>query len=246
MFTFIFLSLLFLTSPILSEDKATGIIKKLESTLWGEKSSSGRIKIIIKKPRFKRTMELESWENRKEKKTFIRILKPDKDRGITFLKWKNELWQYLPSIGKEIKVEGSLMQDSWMGSDFSNDDLVRSSSITEDYFQSIQKEDKDIYEILLLPRPGAPVTWKKILYKIRKSDLMPLRQEFYDHRENLVRIQKFSSYKKMNGRLIPSLMQMESLKANGKEKSRTIMILKDMKFNQNIDSSVFSKANLRK
>lgn len=121
-------------------------------------------------------MELESWENRKEKKTFIRILKPDKDRGITFLKWKNELWQYLPSIGKEIKVEGSLMQDSWMGSDFSNDDLVRSSSITEDYFQSIQKEDKDIYEILLLPRPGAPVTWKKILYKIRKSDLMPLRQ----------------------------------------------------------------------
>ncbi|MCB1189250.1 MAG: outer membrane lipoprotein-sorting protein [Leptospiraceae bacterium] len=243
----ILITLFIVGGNIYGERTASQVIESLEDTLYGKNSSQSRVQILIKKPRTKRTLAVDSWEDRKGKKTFIRILKPKKDKGITFLKWDKNLWQYIPSIGKEIKIEGSLMQDSWMGSDFTNDDLVRSSSLTKDYEHSfLESKDEKIHKILAKPKPGTPVTWSKLIFEIRKEDLMPVKEEFYDHKNKLVRIQLFSSYKVMGGRLIPSIMKMSTLNAKGKAKSSTSMKYDKILFDTSIDNDIFSKANLRK
>ncbi|MCI5132049.1 MAG: outer membrane lipoprotein-sorting protein, partial [Candidatus Electrothrix sp. EH2] len=110
---------------------AKEIIKKVEDNLNG-KTAEMKITMTVKTKRAERTMKMQSWSVGKDK-SFIKILYPGKDKGITFLKMDNSMWQYVPRIEKTIKIPASMMLQSWMGSDFSNDDLVRESSISEDY-----------------------------------------------------------------------------------------------------------------
>ena len=236
----------FLAAPILgAAPSAHEIIKKMEQRLRGS-SSYLKAKILIEKGRVKRTVEFESWESNKRDSSFIRILKPKKDRRISFLKINQNLWQYIPKIGKEIKIDASLMNDSWMGSDFTNDDLVRETSLLDDYDQSLVKfEDTTIYKIRLLAKPDRPVVWNKLMLQIRKKDFLPRYQEFYDHKGRLKKKMEFGAYKTIGGRLIPSQFKMMSL--SGKRVlSSTTMFYLGAKFNLNIPKYIFSKANLRK
>ena len=224
---------------------AEEIIREMDSKIYGT-SSVGQFQITVHRSRFTRTILLNSWEDRNVDSSFMKILSPKKDSGITFLKIKNNLWQYIPKIGKEIKIEGSLMQDSWMGSDFSNDDLVKSSSIVNDYTHTLLPSDKDDeYKLELKPKPTAPVTWSRLVFRVTKKDLLPVEQLFYDHKNRLSRKMEYSEYKTIDGKLIPTFMKMSTIN-NDKVTSVTDMRYLKIKFNAKIPASKFSKANLRR
>jgi len=232
--------------PLQSQEKtALEIIKSYEDQTRGN-TSYGRFEITVERPRYSRTMKIDSWDDTKNDKAFMKILEPKKDSGITFLKAGNNLWQYIPKIGKEIKIEGSLMQDSWMGSDFTNDDLVKKTSIVDDFeHKFIHSEDAKLYTIQMTPKPSTAVIWNKIVITIQKNDLMPVQQMFYDHKDRLARVMDFSDYRIMGGRLIPTTMKVYTVK-KGKKISSTELKYISVQFNIPLSDYIFSKANLRR
>ena len=224
---------------------AAQVIQRTENLLRGDNSYS-RARITIQKKRITRKMAFDNWDDRKNKESFIRILAPKKDRGISFLKLQKNLWQYIPKIGREIKIEDSLMQDSWMGSDFSNDDLVRESSIVDDYHHTFsQKSEPGVYVVVLTAKEGSPVVWDKIIARIDKKQFFPKLYEFYDHKNRLRRRLTFSEVKSFQGKLYPSKQVMSTIKNKKAVSSTTIETLK-LKFNIKISKKIFSKSNLRK
>ncbi len=239
------LPLLLSGSPLSAAPDARQVIDRVDQTLRGN-TSYGTYRITIEKPRLERTLVIESWDDSVKEQSFIRILEPKKDRGTTFLKIKQNLWQYIPRIGKEIKIEGSLMQDSWMGSDFTNDDLVRAYSIVDDYVHTfLSPPDENLYRVEMRPKPGVPVVWTRVVFDIRKKDYLPVKQEFYDHKDRLVRILEYSRYARVDNKVIPTHMKVKSVKG-GRTRSSTTMEFLRVRFNQPIPAHIFSRANLRK
>lgn len=221
------------------------VIQAVEEKLRGE-TVQGRYEITIERSRYNRTMVIDSWDDVKNDSAFIRIVAPKKDAGTTFLKIKNNLWQYIPSIGKEIKIEGSLMQDSWMGSDLSNDDLVNSTSIVDDYeHKFITGSSSENYRIEMKPKPTAAIVWNRVVYEVRKNDLMPMRVEFYDHKDRLSRVILYDDFRSVSGKTIPMKLTVQSIK-NDRVTSSTIMKYLRVVFDRPIPASVFSRANLRR
>jgi outer membrane lipoprotein-sorting protein len=234
---------------------AREIIDRAEQALRGD-SQISLIEITIKTRRWTRTMKMKSWDNRLSKKSFAEILAPKKDAGNKFLMIQSEglMWQYNPEIGKEMKIHPSMMLQSWMGSDFTNDDIVKESSILDDYTHTLEGkktvDGMECYVVRLDPKPNAAVVWGKLLYYVRTADCLPVKQEFYDQHGRLKKMLTCSSFKKMHDRVIPTVYKMVTLK---KQKDpdqpvdeHTMMEIKDVKFNVQISNSVFSLQNLKR
>jgi hypothetical protein len=221
------------------------IIHKMDTLLWG-RSSQGTFELRVETPRWKRTLKLKAWE-KDRKKTFIRILGPAKEKGIGTLRIEYEMWNYLPAVEKIIKVPPSMMFQPWMGSDFTNDDIVKESSIVEDYEHEILgievHDGAEAYKIEALPKPNAPVVWGKIIYWVRKKDFVPLKEEFYSEKNELIRELRFSEIKQMGGRTIPTVWEMKPLKKKGK---RTVFKINEISYDIPIDDAIFSLENLRR
>lgn len=220
------------------------IIQHIEKLLWG-KTSQGRYSMTIKTPYWQRTLEMQMWMERPQR-TFIRILSPRKEKGIGSLRIKNEMWNYLPKVERTIKVPPSMMLQPWMGSDFTNDDLVKQSNVLNDYTHKILAV-KDIdgvetYIVEAIPAAEASVVWGKLVYYVRKKDLMPLREEFYSERNELIKVLDFSAVKEMGGRRLPTQWKMRTIRKPGNE---TLVELKKVTFNIPIDNKIFSLRNLR-
>ncbi|MDH5655590.1 MAG: outer membrane lipoprotein-sorting protein [Spirochaetia bacterium] len=246
-FSGIMISFLFFLSAesVFSEPSAKEIIKTIESKMKGT-TSQGKYEITIARSRSKRTLLIESWEDSNQKKAFIKILKPKKDKGITFLKIDQNLWQYFPEVGKEIKIEGSMLQGNWMGSDMTNDDLVRATSIIDDYTHDfVNSNDQSLYKVELVPKPHAAVIWSRLVMHVRKSDILPVKQEFYDHKNRLARTMGYSEYKNMGGRIIPTIFTVKTIKGNRVISSTTLKYITVL-FDRPISNYIFSRANLRR
>tara|TARA_B100000497_G_scaffold58832_1_gene67018 strand:- start:168 stop:770 length:603 start_codon:yes stop_codon:yes gene_type:complete len=196
----------------------------------------------VETPYYKRSMKMESI-NLGTEKAFIRILSPKKERGVSTLKIDKEMWNYLPKINKVIKVPPSLMMGSWMGSDFTNDDLVKQTTLTEEYNLELAETD-DTYIIDLTPRAQTVTVWGRIEYTISKADRIPLSQGFYDDKGDLIRSLVFKDPKMFQGRLIPSVMEMIPL---NKEGHKTVIVYDALDFSPSgVNDSIFSLRNLRK
>ncbi|HOP62790.1 MAG TPA: outer membrane lipoprotein-sorting protein [Spirochaetota bacterium] len=238
-------SFLIFTVTVYAEN-ATEIIRKSEEAVRGN-SQISRIEIIIKTRRWTRKLELKSWENRLEKKSFSEITAPRKDAGNRFLLINQDMRQYVPKLKKDIKISPSMMLQAWMGSDFTNDDIVKESSITKDYFHSLEKEEKvdghSCYKLILKPRPDAAVVWGKIVYYARKGDYLPVREEFYNEHGKMKKIMTCGNFRKMHDRVIPTDYKMQTV---GKKDRYTRMIIRAVKFNQTIPASVFTLQNLKR
>lgn len=139
-----------------------------------------------------------------------------------------------------------MMLQSWMGSDFTNDDLVKESSIVYDYIHTILAEENTAegpaYKIELTPKPDAAVTWGKLVFWIRKSDYIPLKEEFYDEHGKLIKTLEYSRIQQMSDRVIPTIWTMTSRVKPG---SSTIIEVVDVKYNQPIEENTFTLANLK-
>ena len=140
-----------------------------------------------------------------------------------------------------------MMLQSWMGSDFNNDDLVRQSSIVEDYEHEIITEEKydeyDCYKIQLIPKPEAGVVWGKILTWITKKGYIQLRSDYYDEDDFLIKSMIGSNIQKMGGRTFPLHWEMIPLDKPGQ---KTMMDYKDIKFNIKTNQSFYSQKNMKR
>ena len=221
------------------------IIRKADEKFRGE-SSRGQTTMIIERPNWSREISMKTWSLGNDY-SLIYITSPAKEKGQVFLKRKNEMWNWVPTIERMIKIPPSMMMQSWMGSDFTNDDLVRESSFEKDYHHKLLGEEPvegyDCYKIELIPKPDAPVVWGKILMWVSKNEYHWLKAEFYDEDETLVNIEILSEIKIMDDREMPTRMEM--IPAD-KEGHKTVLIFDEIEFNVNLDESFFSQQNMRR
>ena len=224
---------------------AQQIISRSEDILKGA-SSKGSFRMVITTPDYTRSMEMDSWWVGTEKALIV-ITSPRREAGNKTLKVKNELWMYLRNTETTIKIPPSMMLQSWNGSDFTNDDLVRESSLAKDYNPTIlAKEDMDgatTWKIQLLPKPTAPVVWGKIIHWIRTKDYLPAQTEYYDEKGGLVRTMKYSDIKKFGSRTIPSKWVLIN---DTKQGHRTEFDYLDVQFDVRIPDRIFSFQELER
>lgn len=236
--------MLFLLLPTISFAKDTAdIIRKVEDNLNG-KTAVMKISMAVKTKRTQRTMKMESYSIGKEK-SFIKILYPGKDKGITFLKIDNTMWQYVPRIEKTIKIPASMMLQSWMGSDFTNDDLVKESSISEDYTTTLLGETKDVYQVELRPTEEAAVVWGKIIMEISKQYYLPTKVGYFDEDDMLIRELFYTEVQAFGDRFYPTKWMMIP-KEPAKVGHETIIEISDAVFDGQVSESYFTKRALKR
>jgi outer membrane lipoprotein-sorting protein len=239
------INLLFAAAVNGQQTDARQIIKKADEKMRGM-SSYAQLTMEIIRPEWKREMSMKSWSKGTEY-ALVYVVFPAKDKGTVSLKIGNEMWNWLPSIERSIKVSPSMMMQSWMGSDFTNDDLIRQSSIVNDYTHKLAGEQlvrgSDCYKIELIPKPEAPVVWGKIIAWITKDDFNQLKVEYYDEDGTLVNVMSGYDLKKMDGRLIPTRWEMVPADEPGK---KTVMTYNSIDFDIPLEDSFFSKQNMRR
>lgn len=236
------LSLLILALS-LHANEAQAIIKKLEKNLRGDYMYS-TMNMIVTSKRGKRTVKIESWSKGNDK-SFVKILYPKKDKGITFLKIDNQMWQYIPKIERTIKIPPSMMLQSWMGSDFTNDDMVKESSLEKDYHAKLLSRKGNSATLELIPKESAAVVWGKIIINADLKNAVPVKETFYDDMMKKVRVMTFSRVEQHGSHRVPMVMELKPLDAN-KKKNRTKIIFEKVNFDAKIDSSYFTKQALKR
>ncbi len=236
----VFLIFLLNTLHLSAQETARDIVQKSNEVMRA-KSSFAVLRMKIIKPDWSREMTLKIWSIEPDYSLLI-ITAPARDKGTVTLKRKQEVWNYIPTVQKTIKIPPSMMLQSWMGSDFTNDDLVRQSSIVEDYEHSIIGEEEFegylCYKIQLTPKPDAGVVWGKIIMWVSKEGYLQLKMDHFDEDGYLVKTMKGSKVKKMGGRIIPTFWEMIP---NDEPGQRTIMEYLEVEFNKKINPRFFSQ-----
>jgi outer membrane lipoprotein-sorting protein len=224
---------------------ADEIIRKADEKNRGL-SSQGTLTMTVIRPDWTRTITMNSWSKGKDY-SIVLITAPAKDKGQVFLKIKTEMWNWVPSIDKTIKIPPSMMLQSWMGSDFTNDDLVKQSSIVVDYTHKLLGKEKvrdmDCYKIELIPLPDAPVVWGKVIMWVTVSGYDQWMAEYYDEDNKLVNVSNSYDIKQMGDRNIPT--RIEIIPQN-KKGQKTVLHIDEMKFNIKIDENFFSQQEMKK
>jgi len=230
--------------PLLAQEhSAREIVRKIDR-LYRSESSYAKMEMHIVTPHWERTLLMKAWTEGTEK-TFIRILEPKKEAGTATLRIGNEMWNYLPKTNKVMKIPPSMMMGSWMGSDFTNDDLVKEFSLLEDYtFELIEPEsaEEGYLYVKAVPREGKPIIWGKQIIKVREGDYIPVCEEFYDEKDNLMRVMNFKDITTFDDRRIPAAMEMTPQDEEG---NRTVLRYLEAEFNADVEDDIFTLRNLR-
>ena len=228
---------------VIAQD-AREIVKRADEKMRGNTLEA---EMIIKtvRPSWTREMTVKAW-TKGTQYSMILIKSPQKDEGISFLKRQKEVWNWMPILERTIKLPPSMMSQSWMGTDFSNDDLVKESSVLEDYEHKLLGDtlidSRDCYRIEMIPKPEAAVVWGKLIVCIDKKDYLELHTRFYDEEGELINIMNGRDIKMMDNRLIPTRMEMIPM---DKKNQKTELIYKKVLYNRPIDNSFFSLEKMK-
>lgn len=213
--------------------------------LYRSKSCHAKIAMDICTKHWKRTLKLEAWSEGKEQ-TFILIHSPKKEKGVATLRKDHQMWNYFPKINKVIKVPPSMMMGSWMGSDFTNDDLVKESSLLKDYNAHIIEDknlNKDTLLISLSPKDDATSLWSEIRLLVLKQSFIPLEQNYYNRDGKKIRTLYFKGLQNIEGRKIPTVLEMIPWDKKG---HKTSITYQSLSFDKPLDPNTFSLKNLKK
>jgi outer membrane lipoprotein-sorting protein len=228
-----------------TDPTAKEILQKADDKVRGN-SSQAEIKMTIVRPKYTREVIMKSW-SLTDDYSLILVTSPARDKGTAFLKREKEMWNWQPTIDRVIKMPPSMMTQSWMGSDFTNDDLVRESSIVKDYTSEILGseviEGYDCYKIRLIPKPDAPVVWSKVITWISKVEYLQLKTEFYDEGDYLVNTMKGKSIKELGGKLLPAVLEVIPADEEG---NKTMIEYLSLEFDKPIEVSFFSIQNMKR
>jgi outer membrane lipoprotein-sorting protein len=244
--TYMFLIAGYIPGLYAQDMTATEIIRKADEKFNGEKSGFTVMSMTIVRPSWQRTVEFRSWTLGRDYALAL-ITAPAKDVGQSFLKRNQEMWSWNPSISRLIKLPPSMMSQGWMGSDYTNDDILKESSIVTDYSHEIIGEenigDRLCYKIKMMAKDNAAVVWGHQIRWVDKKDLLFLKTELYDEDGYLVRTETGSDIKEMDGRLIPCRVELLPAEEKG---NKTIVEIKEIRFNISINEDYFSQQNMKK
>ena len=222
------------------------IIRKADEKFNGEQTSTSIMAMTIVRPTWERTIEFKNWTSGREYALTL-ITAPARDKGQSFLKRQNEMWNWNPTISRLIKLPPSMMSQGWMGSDYTNDDILRESSVVNDYDHQIVAEEEYegrlCYKIKMVAKEDAAVIWGHQVRWIDKKDFLFMKSELYDEDGYLVRTELGSEIKTMDGRLIPTRIELIPAEEDGQ---KTIIEMKEVKFNEPIKDSFFSQQNMKR
>ena len=203
-------------------------------------SSKSTITMQVKTKRYERTMTMDAW-SRGEEDSLIRITAPAKDAGTTTLKVGDDMWNYIPKIDRTMKIPPGMMSGAWMGSHFSNDDLVKSNRLADEFTYEKESVVDGVYTIVCTAKPDAAVVWGKVVVKVRE-DKIPLEVGYYDEDGELARKLTFSDVRELGGRTVPATMLLEPADRPGEFTKITTTA---MDFDVTFDDRTFSLQSLK-
>ncbi len=238
-------SFFFMANGQTQELRAKEIIQKADEKSRGD-YSQGEVKMSIIRPEWTREITMKSWSSGTAF-SLILVTAPARDRGTAFLKRDREMWNWQPTIDRVIKMPPSMMSQSWMGSDFTNDDLVRQSSVVLDYTHEITGEatieDRICWELTLIPKEEAAVVWGKIRTWIDQKDFLQLKTEFYDEDDYLVNTMYGKKIGKIGNRILPTTVEVIPADEEG---HLTRIEYITMNFDKPIKDSFFSVQSMKR
>jgi outer membrane lipoprotein-sorting protein len=236
---------LMLLGMLASAQTAKEIIEKAEELTRGV-SSQGEMTIQIVRPKWTREMTMKSWTLGTEY-SLILITSPAKEKGTVFLKREKEIWNWVPSIERTVKLPPSMMMQSWMGTDLTNDDLVKESSIVQDYTHELEKDTvvggRKCWKLVLTAKPDAPVVWGSVITFVDKDTYIQMRSEFYDEDGFLVNVFTASDIREMGGRTLAGRLEIEPMDKPGQ---KTVILQNDIKFNTGVTEDFFTTNNMKR
>ena len=233
-------------APAAAQVDATAIIDRVDRLLRGD-SSRGVATMEVVTEHWERRMTMEIWSLGTDY-SLVRLRAPQKEAGTATLKAEDDIWNYLPKVDRTIKVPASMMGGAWMGSHFTNDDLVKESRLIDEYDIAIAFDGDDpdgvaVWEFRLTPKPEAAVVWEFIEYRIRQRDDMPLWTKFYDEDGDLARTMEHGEYAEFGGRVVPGVMDMYPADKPGE---RTTIRYEELEFDIDVEPSFFSLRTLQR
>ncbi len=243
LFVLLSMALTAMIAPAVAEEDAREVVKRIDE-LYRADTSYAEVEMEIVTRHWQRTLRAVIWTEGKTK-TLIRIQSPPKERGVATLRLDRQMWNYLPRANKVIKIPPSMMMSSWMGSDFTNDDLVKEFTLLDDYhFKFANPEDArpGFLYIELKPKKGVPVVWSRIVMAVEKESYLPLWDRYYDEKNRLMRVIHFRDVRRFDGRRIPSVMEVAP---QDKEGQKTVLRYLKAEFNRRLPAGIFSLRSLR-
>ena len=214
--------------------------------LYRSDNSRANMSMHIVTEHWERTLTMETWSEGRDK-TFIKVLSPARQVGSATLRVGSEMWNYLPNTNSTVRIPPSMMTGSWMGSDITNNDIVKEVTYANDYtaeFISDQVDDSQRaqYFLKLTPKPSTAVVWSYIVCAISTNPVLPVWEKYYDQHDNLIKTVTFSDVQTMGGRTIPT--EMKVIPADKPEQSTTIT-WSGATFNDGVDEDIFTLDNLQ-
>ncbi|HAV1549482.1 TPA: outer membrane lipoprotein-sorting protein [Vibrio parahaemolyticus] len=225
-------------------ENAFDIVQKSDQAMRG-KSSYSEATMEIVRPDWTRSMTMKSWTKGTEL-SLVLVTAPAKDKGSASLKRHREMWNWVPSIERVIKIAPSMLSQSWMGSDFTNDDLINQSSIVVDYQHALLGNDSfegdKVWVIEATAKPDAPVVWNKVTLWISQSTYLQRKVEFYDEFDERVNVLTTYDVKELGGRKIATRMEMKPVDKPG---NKTIFTTHQAQFDFDINDDFFSQQQMK-
>lgn len=232
-------------SPVVTGDapSADDLLERFDK-MFESSGTVARVEVIMVKPDKTRTMKLRMW-GKGDEKALIVVDAPSRDAGMATLKVGKNLWNYLPKISRTIRVPPSMMMGSWMGSDLTNDDLVRDASYRDDYTSEIagRSEDPAGWWIALKARPEAVGLWESVDILFADGHGLPVEARFFDRKGRLSRTMYFEDVKVIGGRRVPALMVVVPEREEGR---RTEFRYLDAEFDVELGDDMFSLSQLER
>ncbi len=222
------------------EMTARELIRRIETQYQGETSHAiAHMRVVTE--RWTREMTLEMWSKNRDR-FLVRVLAPKKDEGVSTLKVGDDMWNFLPSIDRLIKIPSSMMGESWMGSHLTNDDLVKENQVDRLYDLSMTGGDGTA-EIVAIPKPDAAVVWGRIIYTVDTERLIPLSIRYEDEAGELVRTITFDDVQRISGRWVPLEMRVQPM---DEPQEHTLLNYQKLEFNVRLSDDFFSLRTLRR
>ncbi len=226
-----------------SARRAERIVREIDS-LYRSRTSQALVEMEVVTPSWRRTLRMRVW-SRGMKDTFIRILEPKKEEGFATLRIGNEMWNYLPKAAKVLKIPPSMMMSSWMGSDFTNDDLVKEFTFAESYhFEMTDPESPQpgLLYVKCVPKEGLPIVWGFIVLAVREKGYEPVWEKYYDEKGGLAREITFGDVRAFGGRRIPATLELVPRNAEG---HKTVLRYVEAEFDIPLAPEIFTLRNLQ-
>jgi hypothetical protein len=227
-----------------AELSATDIVRQADLKMRGT-SSYTEITLHIIRPDWTRSMSMKAW-TKGDHLALVLVTAPARDKGSASLKRDREMWNWVPRIDRVIKIAPSMLGQSWMGSDFTNDDLINQSSILVDYEHRIVGEalfdGTQTWVIDATPKPEAPVVWGKVRLWIGKDTFNQRKAAYYDEFDELINTLTTWDIKPLGGRQLPTRLEMQPADQPDR---KTVLINTDAAFDFDLADDFFSQANMK-